>query len=168
MRKHLKYYFLSFSAPILGIIAVEILGRTYRYKIKNFFQDAIFGVWHGEMFPLIFPFRKKRIYVIITKGSDGDILARVLRFFGYNIIRISYPIKQSEIMQIKTKIQSGYGIVFALDGPEGPAFQAKRGAFYFSRTMGKPLKMVKVIAEKNGNFLYGTDLLYLIHSHILR
>ena len=151
-RRHLKYSLLLYSAPILGIIAIEILGRTYRYKIKNFAQNVIFGIWHGEMFPLIFPFRKEKIYVIITKGFDGDILARVLRFFGYNIIRISYPIKMSEIGKIKTKIQSGYGMVFALDGPKGPAFQPKRGAFYFSGILKRPLKIVKVVAEKRWNF----------------
>jgi len=154
MRKHLRYYLLSFSAPILGIIVLYILGKSYKYKIQGFKAGMIYGLWHGEMFPLIFPFRgkRKRIYVLISKTFDGDILARVLRFFGFNIIRISSSIYPSEVAEIKEKILSGYGIVFALDGPVGPRAYAKRGADYFSNFAKKPLLMVKVNANKKWKF----------------
>ncbi len=152
MKKRLRYYLLSFSAPILSIIVLYILGKSYRYKIQGFKAGMIYGLWHGEMFPLIFPFRGKGIYVLISKGFDGDILARVLKFFGFNIIRISSPIYPSEVAEIKGKILSGYGIVFALDGPVGPRLYVKRGANYFSNFIKKPLLMVKVNVDKKWKF----------------
>ena len=129
MKVSWKYYLKLYSSAFLGIVALRILGWTYRYRIVGFKNNMIYGIWHGDMFPLIFAFRNKWIYVIVDRGIDGDILGIVLHHFGFRTLRISVPIKHSEWESISEIIKKNQGIVVAMDGPKGPAYTPKKGIF---------------------------------------
>ena len=94
--RYLKYFLKLYSGALSGIVALRILGITYRYEVSGFQKGMLYGIWHGSMFPLIYLFRNKGINVIVNEGIDGDILAIVLKHYGFNPIRVSTPITHNE------------------------------------------------------------------------
>lgn len=152
--KELKKSFLRLTGHYLIDKAVNILCKSLRVKIRNEKnierlkkenKNFIVAFWHGTMLLPWFLHRNERIAALISKSKDGDLLARLLRKWNYQVIRGS----SSSGGDVALRIMIDYAInnnsiAITPDGPRGPAKKMKAGAIITAKKSGLPLVLMGV------------------------
>ncbi len=140
----------------LAWLIIQLVSATLKiYKvdignIKNLKTNKIFAFFHGEQFVLI-PTHKHRKYVIMTSYSlDGELQTRILKKFGYDIVRGSASKKgaTSGTLSMIEKVLNGQNCAVAVDGPHGPGFKVKPGVIFLAQKTSKPIVPVRVFINK--------------------
>jgi len=149
--------------PLLGLISIKFLCRTYKIKIinnhveSNIFKKGhrpIYISWHQRFFPgIMFLSGKKPIAIIVSKSKDGDLISRIIEMLGWLPIRGSSSKGGTEALRhVKELSKSGYSIGHIVDGPKGPFGEVKPGLIAIARTSGMPILPVIITAEKKWIF----------------
>src|SRR5207237_3122201 len=80
----------------LGFGFIRAIAGTWRYRVVNAAgyekersagRPVVMALWHGEMLPLLYYHRNRRIAVMVSEHGDGEIIARILDRFGFRLIR---------------------------------------------------------------------------------
>lgn len=157
--KHaLQFSFGQAVIAALLLVVLKLLWFTFRRKVQchpdaapfmRGEQPAIFCFWHGRMF--IFPFykpKKRPLHVLISQHRDGELIARVIAYFGISSVRGSTSKGAAEATKsLLSALRSGGNIAITPDGPRGPAFTVQRGALHLARLSGAPLVPVHFSAS---------------------
>jgi len=116
---------------------------------------AVFCFWHRYLLPLLWTYRKRGIAVITSMSRDGEIADAILRFYGYRTIRGSSS-RGGITAIIKTikVLKENRAVAIAVDGPKGPPFIPKNGAF-FSASRSEAF-IVPVFVHLKGGFEIGS------------
>ncbi len=92
---------------------------------------TIFCFWHRYLIPLLWIYRNRKIVVITSMSRDGEIVDAILNLYRYETIRgsssrggINAIIKMTKVLTQKKTV------AVAVDGPKGPPFVPKDGAFF--------------------------------------
>lgn len=126
-------------------LKIKILGNRdyFPYNIKKGKKNCIFCFWHSQIFPLIFSHRNKGIAVLVSKHRDGELIAKILRSFNFNLARGSFKRKgEVGFLGLRKFLRKGYCVAITPDGPRGPRWVFKEGAIVLSKETGKPLILV--------------------------
>ncbi len=145
---YLAWLFINIISDTLKIYVIDA-GNINRLK-----TNKIFAFFHGEQFILV-PTHKHRKYVIMTSYSlDGELQTRILKKFGYDIVRGSTNKKgaASGTLSMLEKILNGQNCAVAVDGPHGPGFKVKPGVIFLAQKTSRPIVPVRVFAEKKITF----------------
>ncbi len=124
----------------------EVFVNNWAYKKSFSNKSYVFAFWHDEIFPLTYFYRNRGIYAIVSPSRDGEILAGVLKRWGYNLFRGSSdktPIKLLKEI-IKKSSNKKIMIAIAVDGPRGPRHKVKKGAIYLAHKIGAFIVPVRV------------------------
>ena len=136
MKDQFKMKALSF----IGRCVFQLLFLLNKIKIHgedNLLQLAQAGkpimvcVWHGR---LLFPswyirLNMTNLHAIASRHSDAEIMARILKHWGYNLIRGSTRKGGKAVVQKMANVFKNGGIVAVTnDGPKGPPRIAKAGS----------------------------------------
>ncbi len=119
-------------------------------------KPSIYAIWHGRMFPT--PFmrpRGHRVYAVISRNTDGNILAVFMKLLGVYGIRGSSNFTKpgfvrknrggtQVIRQSIDVLNAGHSIVVTPDGPRGPIYKIKPGFVKVAAATGKPIFPVAV------------------------
>ncbi len=101
--------------------------------------QAVIGIWHRDL-PAAIPLLAHRgIAVMVSRSSDGQLLADLLPPYGYTLYRGSSSRGAAAIRPLLHHLESGGAVAMALDGPRGPALQAQPGSAWLARQSGAPL-----------------------------
>jgi lysophospholipid acyltransferase (LPLAT)-like uncharacterized protein len=119
----------------------ENIDRTPRY---------ILAFWHCQLLPLLGRARWTHpIAVMISQSKDGELIARVLAHYGVQSARGSTTRGGVRgLRELLREAQAGKSIVFAPDGPRGPARVVKEGLIYSAQISGLPIMPVAFAARK--------------------
>jgi len=131
--------------PLLARGVIRLFSATLRFSLQNTHyadevhakgQRVIFAFWHGRQFVLVWSHRNKGISIMTSLSEDGDLQTRILQGFGYHVVRGSSSRGGARAtIAMMHKIEEGHDLAFAVDGPRGPAYEAKPGvAFLAART----------------------------------
>ena len=90
-----------------------------------------------------------RCAAMTSTSDDGELMTRVLKWFGFGISRGSSTRggARALIGMIKL-IRLGYCATVAVDGPKGPRHKAKPGILYLAQKAGVPIIPTGVAREK--------------------
>lgn len=152
----LELNFLSYLAWLI----IQCVSRTVKIykinfeKVKLLNKNVIYAFFHGEQFLLIFTHRNKNITIMTSYSYDGELQTRILKKFGYDIVRGSAKKKgaTSGTLTIIDKLYNGQDCAFAVDGPHGPAFKVKPGVIYLAYKTGLPIIPVRVVVKRKIQF----------------
>lgn len=112
--------------------------------------------WHQQFFSAIRPFKNYGIYnpsIMISQSSDGEIVARMCKYNGWNAVRGSsskggmQALKEMISNLKETKL--GAHIV---DGPNGPSGSVKAGVIRLAHAADAVIVPFSVSAEKAWHF----------------
>lgn len=155
--KRLFRYLKSQLGPSLGWLVTTILSRTLRFRrinaeilnrVGSGEKPVIFAIWHGEQFIMYHLHRRLKIAALASTSADGNILAGVLKRFGYAVVRgSSSKGGVRALVELKRKIMEGYGTLFAVDGPRGPFHSIKPGVIFLAEKTGCDIVPVSGRAE---------------------
>ncbi|MDR2580554.1 MAG: DUF374 domain-containing protein [Fibromonadaceae bacterium] len=106
--------------------------------------NAVIALWHQDLPACLAAFKSRNIAVLISQSRDGSKFANLAQSLGYNVFRGSSSRGQSEIKHLLKALKNGNSAGMALDGPRGPALQAKPGAKWLAEKASVPLVSVNV------------------------
>ncbi len=128
---------------------LRALSKTWRYraiasepvnKLRQAGQPVLFALWHGQMLPLLWYHRNQGVAVVVSEHSDGEIIARILEWMGYRLIRGSTSRGADRaLLGIVRKLKEGNDVAITPDGPRGPARQFAQGAIVAANRAHAPI-----------------------------
>ncbi len=156
--RELRRDFLRLIGQYIISIAVSVLCKTLRVTVRNSEtlehlakenKNFIVAFWHGTMLLPWYLHRNKNVAALTSKSKDGDLLARLLKSWDYQVIRGS----SSSGGDIALGIMIDYAknknsIAITPDGPRGPAKKLKAGAVVTARKSGLPLVLIGIGYKK--------------------
>lgn len=128
--------------PPVGALLIRFIYLTSR---KRFHlpqtvpsEPVIFAFWHGDLLLqpyLYYQFRKvPKANVLISDHFDGQIIARIMRYFKLGTIHGSTTRGGAKVLiQGLKSLSEGYDIGITPDGPKGPRHVMSDGAIVMAQ-----------------------------------
>jgi len=143
---------------LVGWILIALWGRSVRTvfvnrdipdKLNDEGKNFIYAFWHGRQFLLLYNHKKTGIVLPASESRDGEIQARILKRFGYGVVRGSSKRKgERALLGLVDGLRKGKIIALAVDGPRGPVFEVKQGVTYLAGKLNKPIVPVSTSARR--------------------
>jgi lysophospholipid acyltransferase (LPLAT)-like uncharacterized protein len=137
---------------IVGATVIRLGMATVRYQIIN--RDTvphpadpdrarfIYAFWHESMLgPVRFG---ARVRVLISKHTDGELIARACRYLGFGVVRGSTNRGGSEALVELWDCSREAHLVFTPDGPRGPRRRVQPGIVFLASRSGLPIVPVGI------------------------
>lgn len=123
----------------------KILFNSYFWTIKvvapQLPSPVVLGVWHEDLLAHIYLLRQTQLVTMVSKSSDGQILANLLGKFPFVVLRGS----NSKSFQVLRKFLNFSELwVMALDGPKGPRRQIQPGIYWLAKQSKRPILISQV------------------------
>jgi lysophospholipid acyltransferase (LPLAT)-like uncharacterized protein len=125
------------------------LARTWRYRIVNEATmlrlrsentPILFTLWHGQMLPLLWHHRDQGVAVLVSEHKDGEVIARILDWMGYALIRGSTSRGAGRaLLGIVRTLKEGHDVAVTPDGPRGPRHKFAPGSVVAANRAGAPI-----------------------------
>ena len=137
------------AAAIAGASAIRALASTWRYRtvgedipagLRSRKEPILFTLWHGQMLPLLWFHRNQGVAVLVSEHSDGEIIARILEWMGYALIRGSTSRGAGRaLIGLTRTLKDGNDVAITPDGPRGPRHKFAPGAVVAANRAGVPI-----------------------------
>ncbi len=144
-----KQRFLLGVLPPVASTVFKLLMRTCHIEVRDreHFDGVmdregrvILGFWHESMALAAWIYRGKNYHTSTSYSFDGEMAARVIRYFGCEAVRGSSSRGGSNsLMQMQKALDLVPCIAYTLDGPRGPRRVSKPGAAILSARTGVPI-----------------------------
>jgi lysophospholipid acyltransferase (LPLAT)-like uncharacterized protein len=141
----------------IGSILLSVWSRTLRIKfvhkdipdrLKSEGKNFIYAFWHGRQFMLFHTHRNTGIVIPASESRDGEIQARILKWFGFDVVRGSSKRKGDRaLLGLVDRLRKGKDLALAVDGPRGPIYEAKQGVTYMAGKLNKQIVPVSTSAK---------------------
>ena len=142
----------------IGSIVLSLWSRTVRIQFVNKAvpdrlaaegKNIIYAFWHGRQFLLFHSHRNTGIVIPASESRDGEIQARILKSFGFDVVRGSSKRKGDRaLLGLVDALRKGKSLALAVDGPRGPIYEAKQGVTYLAGKLNKPIVPVMTGAKR--------------------
>ena len=135
-------------APWLASWALPLLGQTLRVRREEApvaglwaaGTPVIYVVWHARLLVLPYLYRDRGFRVLISRSRDGEMIARVVRRFGFVAVRGSSSRGGAEgLRALARALREGHSVVVVPDGPRGPSETVKPGVVALARLTAAPV-----------------------------
>ena len=118
-------------------------------KLDNENKNYILAFWHGTMLLPWYLHGKPNCAALISKSKDGDLLAKILKHWKYNVVRGSSSTGGDIALGIMIDFaKNDYSVTITPDGPRGPAHKFKAGAVITAKKSKVPLILAGVGYQK--------------------
>lgn len=125
----------------------RILERMIEIRNVNYPKQeskVIFAMWHSDQCCLHgIPYEKrKNVGILISKSGDGEIIARVVDKWGFDLVRGSQDKGMRKkggvraTMEMIEKLNEGKNVAIMVDGPAGPVHEIKNGVIKVAKHTG--------------------------------
>jgi len=113
-------------------------------------KNIIYAFWHGEMFLLFHTHRNSGILIPASESRDGDVMAGLLRRFGFGVVRGSSRRKgYKALLGLINGMRNGKTVGISVDGPRGPLHEVKEGAVFLAAKLNAPIIPVATAAKRS-------------------
>lgn len=103
-------------------------------------QRVILAFWHNRMLMAPFFYRGRGLRILISRHTDGEIIRRVMRYFGFGSVRGSSTRGGTQAFrELLRSVEQGKDIVITPDGPRGPRYRVQRGVIELAWRTGLPI-----------------------------
>jgi len=118
-------------------------------KLDNENKNYILAFWHGTMLLPWYVHGNPNCAALISKSKDGDLLAKILKHWNYNVVRGSSSTGGDIALAIMIDFaKNDYSVTITPDGPRGPAHKFKAGAVVAAKKSKVPLILAGVGFQK--------------------
>lgn len=113
-------------------------------------ESILYECWHENMILSLLVHANQGVHVLVSQHFDGEIIARILKTFGYRTVRGSSTRGGwKAYLEMKKRMNLfRYDLAFTPDGPRGPRRASKLGIIRLASETGAPIIPVGVAAEK--------------------
>lgn len=126
----------------LGTLKVRLELDNAGIDPRNGGTGHIFCIWHESILFLGHYFRDCGMHVMISRSTDGELVARTIECLGYKAVRGSTGRGGPRAVREMLRDRAAPNLVLTPDGPKGPRRQAQMGAVYLASRLQMPLVAV--------------------------
>ncbi len=151
----LRHPVLIACAAFLAALIVRFWMRSLRYRFllpktpvhpndPKLSGRFIYALWHEHLlFPTGIRFRG-RFHVLISRHADGELIAQVCHYLGYQTVRGSSTRGGAEALrELVDKGRSSH-LLITPDGPRGPRRRVQPGIVFAASKTGLPIVPVGI------------------------
>lgn len=120
-----------------GTLRMRVLGTEHLAEAKRHGGGILYVFWHGRQFYPAYHFAGSDIAIMTSLSVDGEMQSGILGRLGYDLIRGSSS--RGAVGGLKgmvDRLGDGRDVALAIDGPKGPAFEAKPGLAFLAGKTG--------------------------------
>ena len=139
-----------FLAGVLGAIFIRLLFSTIRIreipnnypkKLKRQGKNVIYTFWHSFMLVPGYVNRNLGIKVLISQHSDGEYIAQVIKWLGFDVVRGSTTRggARALLSMINKAKEDKASFAITPDGPRGPRFIVQSGVIFLGQKTNYPI-----------------------------
>ncbi len=141
------------AVRLLGVVAslwgrslrIELTAEDLRTITKND-EPLSIVLWHNRLFlaaEIVRRFRRRPVYALVSASQDGAWLAAFFSAIGMHCVRgSSSHLGREAVAALVEKLRAGYDIGITPDGPRGPMYDFKGGAYIVTRRAGAPALLI--------------------------
>jgi len=123
---------------------IKINDQTIK-KLNDKNINYILAFWHGTMLLPWFVHGDPKFAALISKSKDGDLLAKILKHWHFNVVRGSSSSGGDIALGIMIDYAKNYySVAITPDGPRGPVHKFKAGAVITAKKSKVPLVLAGV------------------------
>ncbi len=118
-------------------------------RLINEKKSFIFAHWHGDELPLLHMIKIYQLATMISTSKDGTLMNFVVSKFDGVTTRGSSTRGGASALRglIRLIRENGKNTCMAVDGPRGPIYEVKPGAFELSRLCGAAIIPLGITAS---------------------
>ena len=160
--------------PLLAAWLIRLLGKTIRLStiggeaIDALHLDGkpiIIAFWHGRQLMMPLAYRGRAASILISQHRDGEIIARIMKYFGFGTIRGSTTRGGTQALrQLLQAGKQGRDLVVTPDGPKGPAQKVQTGTLFLAKVTGFPIVPLTFACSKKKSLEVGINSSFLIRE----
>ena len=149
------------AAKLIGwihrILKPESIGEQELKRIWSEGRYAILATWHDQLLMIPPEYSGAASKVLISSSKDGELIARVVEYFGVGAVRGSSNRGGKAAFRELTKLsKEPINLGFTPDGPRGPRHVVKEGVVQLARISGRPIVPI-AFACSNGHRFQSWD-----------
>ena len=150
MRRRAINWMAAWLGPLMlrawfATIRLRWVGGTHVHPDPRGRGSAIYVLWHQRLLCFAYTHAGFRGRLLVSRSSDGEILARVAAGLGFSPIRGStHRGGRGAMRALLAEADSGYDFGITPDGPRGPRQVLKAGAVYLASRTGLPIVPITV------------------------
>ncbi|KAB2907816.1 MAG: lysophospholipid acyltransferase family protein [Ignavibacteriales bacterium] len=139
----------SIANPLISFVCASLIKKVVNgaaiEELEKKGERFVVAFWHGKMLYGWYRFKKSGSAGLTSQSKDGDILAEVLRKWGYRVIRgSSSKGGRAALNEMIAAINDGKNLCITPDGPKGPPMEMKAGAAVVANKTGVPLILMGI------------------------
>jgi lysophospholipid acyltransferase (LPLAT)-like uncharacterized protein len=152
-----NYFLAMFAAVVCKSLKINYKNKNVIDELEHEKKNYVLVFWHGNMLLPWYLYRGQDIVALVSKSKDGELLANLLRHWGYTVVRGSSTEGGEVALGILIDyIKNKRSVAVTPDGPKGPRHQLKAGAVVAAKKGGVPLVLMAAGIKKK-NFLSSWD-----------
>lgn len=125
---------------VLATVRVRTLYLDRLAQARELGRPILYAFWHGRQLALFKANPEAVLTVMTSLSRDGEMQASICKRFGLKVVRGSSSRRGfSGLMALGRRLKEGISVGMAVDGPRGPAFEAKSGIVVLARRSGSPI-----------------------------
>ncbi len=130
-------------------IRTRFLNQDIPARLRAEGRNFIYAFWHGRQFLLFHYHRNTGIVIPASESRDGEIQARILKRFGFDVVRGSSKRKGDRaLLGLVDGLRKGKQVAIPVDGPRGPIYEVKPGVTYLAGKLDKVIVPVSTGAKR--------------------
>jgi lysophospholipid acyltransferase (LPLAT)-like uncharacterized protein len=130
-------------------LRIRYVNKAVPDRLQSEGKNFIYAFWHGRQFILFHSHRNTGIIIPASESRDGEIQARILKRFGFDVVRGSSKRKGDRaLLGLVDGLRRGKMIALAVDGPRGPIYEVKQGVTYLAGKLNKQIIPVSTSARR--------------------
>ena len=160
--------------PAAAAWSVRLLGKTMDLttvggeKVDALVREGkpiIIAFWHGRQLMMPLAYRGQAASILISQHRDGEIIARIMKYFGFGSIRGSSTRGGMQALhKLVAAGHEGQDLVITPDGPRGPVCRVQTGVMYLAKVTGFPIVPLTFACSKKKSFPVGINFKFLFHG----
>jgi hypothetical protein len=130
---------------LLRTVRLRVIGRELLDRARGPGRPVLYAFWHGRQLGLFKANPEPRLTVMTSLSKDGEMHTRICRRLGLQVVRGSSSRGGlAGLLALGRALREGSALGLAVDGPRGPAFQAKPGILALARQSGSAVVPITI------------------------
>lgn len=135
------------------ILKPESLGEEKLRRIWSEGRYVILATWHDQLLMIPPEYSGSASKVLISGSKDGELIARVVKYFGVGAVRGSSNRGGRAAFRELTKLsKEPVNLGITPDGPKGPRHVVKEGVVQLARISGRPIVPIAFVCSNGHRF----------------
>jgi hypothetical protein len=150
---------IALAARAAACVHTGLMGLTRRIVPRPLYAErrrrgetgrCLYAVWHGHLWLAMDALQGQGVFAMVSRHSDGEIIARVLARKGFRLLRGSSTRGGMQAMRelVRAVREDEGDIVVTVDGPKGPAGEVKDGILFAASRTGLPIVPLGAWADR--------------------